>query len=186
MLKVIARAAWPRTGAPSPGRRVYAARVSIRFYGLPTGFLTIAREVLRHILRRPVVGIVVAGHTDDGRWLLIRRADTGTWALPGGTVEWGETLRQSYPRELEEEAGVVSSTFERVTGIFSRPDRDPRFHAVTIVVRCRIEPPARPPVNPVEIREVRLFAADALPPMEAMGAREMLATALAEGPVHLE
>ncbi len=155
-------------------------------YRLPKGVLTVAKEILRHILRRPVVGVVVAGHTDDGRWLLVRRADTGTWALPGGTVEWGETLRESYPRELVEEAGVTSSTFERVTGIFSRPDRDPRFHAVTIVVRCRVEPPVAPPSNPVEIREARLFHADELPDMEAMGAREMLETALGDGPVHFE
>lgn len=165
---------------------VYAGPVSIRLYGIPKGVLGLAREVLRHILRRPVVGIVVAGHTDDGRWLLVRRADSGTWALPGGTVEWGETLRQAYPRELEEEAGVVSSTFERVCGVFSRPDRDPRFHAVTLVVRCRVEPPSRPPMNPLEIREARLFAVDALPSMEAMGAREMLETALGDGPVYLE
>lgn len=148
--------------------------------------VALAKEVLRHILRRPVLGLSVAGHTADGRWLLIRRADTGTWALPGGTVEWGETLRESYPRELEEEAGVVSSTFERVTGVFSRPDRDPRFHAVTLVVRCLIEPPVRPPRNPLEIREARLFRVEELPEMRTMGAREMLDTALGEGPVFFE
>jgi 8-oxo-dGTP diphosphatase len=155
-------------------------------YGLPKSVITIAKEILRHVLRRPVVGIVVAGHTDDDRWLLVRRADTGTWVLPGGTLEWGETLRECYPRELDEEAGVVASTFERVTGIFSRPDRDPRFHAVTIVVRCRIEPPVRPPRNRLEIREARLFRRDELPEMPVMGAREMLATALGEGGVELE
>src|SRR5215470_8936038 len=143
----------------------------MRLYHIPTHVLGLVREVLRHILRRPVVGIAVAGHTDDGRWLLVRRADTGTWALPGGTVEWGETLRESYPRELAEEAGVDVSTFERVTGIFSRPDRDPRFHAVTIVVRCRVEAPRRPPMNPLEIKEVGLFAEKDLPEMPAMGAR---------------
>ena len=157
-----------------------------RLYGLPGAAVGLMREVLRHILRRPVVGIVVAGHTDDGRWLLVRRGDTGTWALPGGTVEWGETLRAAYPRELAEEAGVLHSTFERVTGIFSRPDRDPRFHAVTIVVRCRIDAPARPPANPLEIREARLFRVDELPDMRAMGAREMLDSALSDGPALLE
>ena len=157
-----------------------------RLWGLPGAVVGIGREVLRHLLRRPVVGIVVAGHTDDGRWLLVRRGDTGTWALPGGTLEWGETLRAAYPRELAEEAGVLASTFERVTGIFSRPDRDPRFHAVTIVVRCRVEPPARPPENPLEIREARLFHLGELPDLSGRGAREMLETALRDGPVHLE
>src|SRR5580704_9597013 len=108
---------------------------------LPRSALGLVKELARHILRRPVVGIAAACHTDDGRWLLIRRADTGDWALPGGTLEWGETLLVALHRELSEEAGVAGATVERVTGVYSRPDRDPRFHAVTIVVRARIEPP---------------------------------------------
>ncbi len=108
---------------------------------LPRSVLGIAKEIGRHILRRPVVGIAVAARTDDGRWLLIRRADTGTWALPGGTVEWGETLRSTFDRELLEEAGVTEAVFERVVGVYSRPDRDPRFHAVTVVVTARIAAP---------------------------------------------
>jgi 8-oxo-dGTP diphosphatase len=150
-------------------------------YRLPQSVLSIAKEVLRHVLRRPVTGVVVAGHTADGRWLLVRRADTGTWVLPGGTVEWGETLRQAYARELDEEAGVVASHFERVAGVFSRPDRDPRFHAITIVVRCAVEAPVRPPMNPLEIREARLFTTAELPEMAVMGAREMLECALGAG-----
>jgi len=156
------------------------------FTKLPKGALTIVKEVARHVLRRPVVGIAVAGRTDDGKWLLIRRADTGTWALPGGTVEWGETLAETFPRELEEEAGVTSATFERVTGVFSRPERDPRFHAITVVVRCRVEAPTKPPVNPLEILEARLFAEDELPEMPTMGMAEMLASAREGSAVHFE
>ena len=44
---------------------------------LPKGALLILKEVGRHILRRPVVGVCIAGRTEDGRWLLIRRGDTG-------------------------------------------------------------------------------------------------------------
>ena len=94
---------------------------------MPRAVLGLGKEVARHLLRRPVVGLAVAAHTRDGRWLLIRRGDTGTWALPGGTVEWGETLQETFTRELLEEAGVVGATFERVVGVYSRPDRDPRF-----------------------------------------------------------
>ena len=123
---------------------------------LPRSVLGLVKEVGRHILRRPVVGLAVAAHTDDGRWLLIRRADTGTWALPGGTVEWGETLRTTFARELAEEAGVVGATFEHVVGVYSRPDRDPRFHAVTVVVRARIAPPERPGCCPRRAKWRRL------------------------------
>src|ERR1700722_4624944 len=67
---------------------------------LPKGALDILKELARHLLRRPVVGVAAAAQSPDGRWLLIRRADTGTWALPGGTLEWGETLRNGVRREL--------------------------------------------------------------------------------------
>lgn len=144
---------------------------------LPRSVMGIVKEVGRHILRRPVVGIAAAAHTDDGRWLLIRRADTGTWALPGGTLEWGETLRSGIARELAEEAGVTEAVFERVVGVYSRPDRDPRFHAVTIVVAMRTAVPVQAPLNPLEIREVRLFREDELPSEMAMHMGDMLAAA---------
>jgi 8-oxo-dGTP diphosphatase len=157
---------------------------------LPSSVLGIAREIGRHILRRPVVGLAVAartGHDDGRRWLLIRRGDTGTWALPGGTVEWGETLRSTFDRELLEEAGVTGAVFERVTGVYSRPDRDPRFHAVTVVVRATIPPPPYvAPMNPLEIREARLFREDELPAPLAMQMDDLFAAARRDGPVELE
>jgi 8-oxo-dGTP diphosphatase len=153
---------------------------------LPRSVLGVAKEIGRHILRRPVVGLAVAARTEDGRWLLIRRADTGTWALPGGTVEWGETLRSTFDRELEEEAGVTGAIFERVVGIYSRPDRDLRFHAVTVLVRALTKPPTRPPHNPLEIREARLFREDELPSPLALSMDDLLAAARRDGPVELE
>ena len=102
---------------------------------LPKSVLGLMKEVARHLLRRPVVGLSVFARDPRGDILLIRRSDTGTWALPGGTVEWGETLRETLVREMAEETGVDQVEFQRVVGVWSRPDRDPRFHAVTIVVR---------------------------------------------------
>lgn len=156
------------------------------FTRLPKGALTLMKEVARHLLRRPVVGIAAAARTRDGRWLLIRRADTGTWALPGGTLEWGETLRDALVRELREEAGVTQSDVSRVVGVFSRPDRDPRFHAVTIVVEVLVEPPALEPMNPLEILEARLFTEETLPTELAMGMQDMLAAARDKGEATLE
>ena len=119
------------------------------------------------------MGIVAAARVPDGRWVLVRRADTGTWAMPGGTLEWGETLRVALARELEEEAGIVQTKLGRVVGVYSRPDRDVRFHAVTIVVACEVDPPTGPPKNPLEIREVALFATSQVPRPLAMGMDDM-------------
>ena len=153
---------------------------------LPKAAYGVVHEVTRHLLHRPVVGIAAVARTRDGRVVLIRRGDTGTWCLPGGTLEWGETLKAALGRELEEEAGVVSYTMERVLGAWSRPDRDPRFHAVTLGVACVVEPPAKPPLNPLEIREVRLFAPDEVPASLAFEMHDILAAAQAGGPAVLE
>ncbi len=144
------------------------------------------KEILRHLLRRPVVGIAAAARTRDGRWLLVRRGDMGEWALPGGTLEWGETLARTVERELAEEAGVARCEVKRLVGVFSRPDRDPRFHAVTVVVECEIDEPSREPVNPLEITEVGLFPAHELPRPLAMGMSDMLDAAMRGGAAVVE
>jgi 8-oxo-dGTP diphosphatase len=141
---------------------------------IPLGLWTIVKEVARHVLRRPVVGIAVAARVPDGRWLLIRRTDTGEWALPGGTLEWGERLRTAAARELLEEAGVETPELGDLAGVWSDPARDQRFHAVTVVVHAKVPPPTRPPLNPMEIAEVGLFTDAELPPRLAHGMTDML------------
>jgi 8-oxo-dGTP diphosphatase len=141
---------------------------------LPPAILGIAREVLRLILRRPVVGVVVAARVPDGRWVLVRRTDNGLWALPGGTLEWGETIRELIPREVREETGANVLSIGRLVGVFSRPDRDPRFHGVTVVVRCEVEMPSQAPMNALEIIEVGLFRDEETPEQMGMGMQDML------------
>lgn len=158
----------------------------MRNFRVPRGAFAIVKEIARHVIRRPVVGIAAAARTADGRWLLVRRADVNDWALPGGTLEWGETFRSSIARELSEEAGVDRCEDVRLLGVFSRPDRDPRLHAVTVLVECRIEPPAREPSNPLEISEARLFTSEELPASLAMGMEDMLRVALEGGSGVLE
>lgn len=144
------------------------------------------REVTRHLLRRPVVGVAVAGLAPDGRVLLIRRADTGGWALPGGTLEWGETLVETAIRELDEEAGATVTKLHEVSGVYSRPSRDPRFHAVTICVRAEVEATLRGPKNALEIREARFFERGEIPRPLSMENDDILAQALGGGGAVLE
>ncbi len=145
---------------------------------IPKGLFPIIKEVARHLLRRPVVGIVAAARTEDGRWLLIRRGDTGEWALAGGTVEWGETLRTGIVRELLEEAGVRVLKLGALIGAYSDPGRDPRFHAVTLVVTATVSEPEQPALSEAEITEVGLFPAESLPEPLAPGMRDMLENAV--------
>jgi 8-oxo-dGTP diphosphatase len=147
---------------------------------LPQAAWKIAKEAARHVLRRPVVGVVSVARTRDGRFLLVRRGDTGHWALPGGTLEWGETLRTAIQRELLEEGGVERCELGSLLGVYSDPKRDFRFHAVTVVVSTTIEPPTLPPDNPLEISEARLFTRGELPEELSHNLRDMLDNAIAE------
>ena len=59
--------------------------------------------------RRPqvAVGAVLTDH--ERRVLLIQRGQApnqGKWTLPGGRVEWGESLEEALHRELQEELGI--------------------------------------------------------------------------------
>lgn len=144
---------------------------------IPSGVWGLVKETARHLLRRPVVGLAAFARVPDGRVVLIRRGDTGGWGLPGGTLEWGETFRTSLERELLEEAGVDLIEAGEVLGVYSDPKRDPRFHAVTIVVAARVSEPKRPPMNALEILEVKLFRDDELPAELSHGMTDMLTRA---------
>jgi len=141
---------------------------------LPSAVFRIAKEAARHLLRRPVIGIAAAARTPKGEWLLIRRGDTGGWALPGGTLEWGETLRTGIARELEEETGARLLELGRLVGVYSGPERDLRFHAVTVVVEAIVSEPHERPHNPLEILEVRSFADADLPERFSYSMKDML------------
>jgi ADP-ribose pyrophosphatase YjhB (NUDIX family) len=53
----------------------------------------------------------------EGKIMLIKRSDSGLWAVPGGLVEVGETLAEAAERELHEETGVEGKVTQ-LLGIF--------------------------------------------------------------------
>lgn len=92
---------------------------------------------------RPIVG-VGAIVEDDGKVLLVERGQApleGSWSLPGGVVEAGESLKDAVRREVKEETGLdveplaVAEVFERIM-----PDANGRteYHYVLIDYLCRM------------------------------------------------
>ena len=92
---------------------------------------------VKHYPDRPrlAVGAIVF---KDGRVLLVRRGQPpaeGEWAIPGGSVEIGETLQQAAQRELLEETGIVIQAGEPCfifDVIQTDTDGRVRFHYVII------------------------------------------------------
>ncbi len=90
-----------------------------------SGTATGTRQVYYHDGSAPPATVVtpsvfVAVRRFDGRLLLVRRCDSGTWELPGGRVDVGESAAQTAVREVAEEAGL-QVVVTGMVGVFSDP-----------------------------------------------------------------
>ena len=78
---------------------------------------------------------------DSGRILLVKRKNEpfkGMWALPGGFLEFNERTEDCAIREAKEETGL-DVEIEKLIGVYSAPNRDPRGHTVTVAYLCRLK-----------------------------------------------
>lgn len=72
------------------------------------------------------------GERFKGIVLIERRYEPLGYALPGGFVEVGETVEEAVLREVKEETGL-DAQIVKLLGVYSEPNRDPRFHVVSVV-----------------------------------------------------
>ena len=76
---------------------------------------------------------------DDFNFILIKRLNDpykDCWALPGGFVEYGESVESAAVREAKEETSIDVELIDLVN-VYSRPDRDPRGHTVTVAYTAK-------------------------------------------------
>lgn len=120
------------------------------------------QTVLGIIFRHPITGTTIVPILPDGKIVLVRRQDTGEWALPGGIVNWGEDVSTAAKRELAEETGLELIKIRRLVGVYSAPDRDPRIHSICILMEADVQGNLQIE-DSLEIGEVRAFAPTDLP-----------------------
>ncbi len=71
--------------------------------------------------------------TKDKGVVLVKRSNPPLgWALPGGFVDYGESVEQAVVREIKEETNLQYLK-PRQYKTYSNPNRDPRFHTVSVV-----------------------------------------------------
>lgn len=84
----------------------------------------------------PTVDIII--EYKGGVILIKRKNPPFGWALPGGFVDYGESLENAAIREAKEETGLDISLI-RQFHTYSEPHRDTRFHTITTVYIARAE-----------------------------------------------
>jgi ADP-ribose pyrophosphatase YjhB (NUDIX family) len=109
----------------------------------------------------PTVDIIIEIETEDGRKgiILIKRKNPPSgWALPGGFVDYGESLEQAAVREAKEETSLdIQLQYQMHT--YSDPKRDPRKHTISTVFVAQA---AGDPIAQDDAQEIEVFSENQL------------------------
>ena len=126
----------------------------------------------------PKVGCSVAAFDDEGRVVLIKRADNQRWALPGGYAEVGSPPSANALREMREETGF-DVAIERLVGVYDNKSfaSIAAYQFYICCFRARITGGLATPSK--ETLEVVLAQPDELPENMSLLQRTMLADSLA-------
>jgi ADP-ribose pyrophosphatase YjhB (NUDIX family) len=121
----------------------------------------------------PTVDIIIeveAGGVDTGFVLIKRKNEPLGWAIPGGFVDYGESLEEAAVREAREETGLRIHLV-RQFHTYSDPERDPRFHAISTIYIARAQ---GVPEAGDDAQKVAIFDQHSLPEKIAFDHRKIL------------
>ena len=116
----------------------------------------------RHRNPVPTVDIIIE-FQDQGLVLIERANPPHGWALPGGFVDYGESLEAAAIREAREETGLTVTLLGQFH-TYSDPRRDPRQHTITTVY---VAQGFGTPQAADDARGLAIFAPEQLPPVLA-------------------
>ena len=116
----------------------------------------------------PTVDIII--EQEGGIVLIKRKNPPPGWALPGGFVDYGESLEDAAVREAREETGLHVELI-RQFHTYSKPGRDPRHHSIATVYVARAK---GTPVAGDDAGEAEVFSTDSLPDEIAFDHRDII------------
>jgi 8-oxo-dGTP diphosphatase len=111
------------------------------------------------------VGAIIVN--DEGKVFLAKRGEKagnerGLWEFPGGSVDYGETLRAAIKREIQEEYGITIEVGDLLT-VSDHILTDEKQHWVSPSFICRIVSGTPEICEPDKCAEIGWFSLDALP-----------------------
>lgn len=109
--------------------------------------------------RNPLPTVDVIIEVNGGIVLIERRNPPHGWAIPGGFVDYGESVENCAVREAFEETGLTVR-LKALLYVYSRPDRDPRHHTLTTVFAATAD---GQPIAADDASNASVFSADNLP-----------------------
>lgn len=109
--------------------------------------------------RNPIPTVDIIIEVKGGIVLIERKNPPHGWALPGGFVDYGESLEDAARREAFEETGLEVQLKEQFH-TYSDPKRDPRQHTISTVFLATAE--GEPSAGDDALR-AEIFTADKLP-----------------------
>ena len=93
-------------------------------------------DLTKKTFRNPIPTVDIIIEFENGIILIKRKNPPFGWALPGGFVNYGESLEEAALREAKEETAMDVKNLQQIH-TYSRPDRDPRLHTISTVFTGR-------------------------------------------------
>jgi ADP-ribose pyrophosphatase YjhB (NUDIX family) len=116
----------------------------------------------------PTVDLII--EYNDGIILIKRKNPPPGWALPGGFIDYGESIESAAIREAKEETGLKVELV-RQFHTYSDPKRDPRHHTITTVLIARAT--GRPSAGD-DAKAAGIFRRENLPEQIAFDHRDII------------
>ena len=130
-------------------------------------------DLRKHVGHAPIIGVgtTTLVFNEKNEILLNLRSDTGTWGIPGGSMELHESIRETAVRELKEEAGITAESLELVDVLsgddyyFEYPNGDKMCCVIALFKVLNYCGEIK--ISDDESRELKFFPLNALPDTES-------------------
>ena len=92
---------------------------------------------------RPYLAVRAIINSKDGKVLILKRAgDTlggGKWCLPGGNIEYGQTVAEAVAMEVHEETSFTAKDVQFLFYFENLPSQESELHYINLIFKCNVE-----------------------------------------------